>query len=103
MTKTTSNGFRQGQTRFSASAEMVTRDSIPRVVAAKSTMPNIANADVYMRAQYIGPSSGNEGHVIVSVNPQKTIQKAAIRDMNDELQGRSSGMSTTSLDFVMGR
>lgn len=104
MTKTNNNEFRLGQTRFSAYEQMVSSNVLPKTVqTSKSTAGSSCDPDVMVRAQYQSASAGSEARVIVSVNPHQVSQKAIIRGMNEELQGRSSGTSNTSLDFVMGR
>ncbi len=104
MTKTNNNDFRLGQTRFSACDQMVSSASLPRAAPTnKSTASHAVDLDVMVRAQYQAATAGSEAKVIVSVNPHQISKRAIIRGMNDELQGRSSGGSSTSLDFVMGR
>lgn len=100
MTKTSHNELRQGLTMFSAGSDVLISEHMPRLLAAnKSTAPNIASSDAFLRAQYVAGVSSREAQVLVSVNPQQISQRLAIRGMNDELQGRSPGISSTSLDI----
>lgn len=82
---------------------MLEGDAPRPIIVNKTTGQSAGHPQVFVRALYVGPTAGSEAQVIVSVNPRQVSQQAAIRGMNEELQGRSSGTSTTSLDFVLGR
>ena len=104
MTKTYSDLFRSGQTRYSAYEQMASSENRPKVAStSRSTASHVGDLESMVRAQYLSASLGERAKVIVSVNPLQASQKAIIRGVNEELQGRDTGVSSTSLDFVLSR